>query len=119
MRSMASCFKEQRYKLFESNSQLFHLVFPEKWVVSKSKDTSYLKAIHNRPVMIIMLLLVVSKSKDTSYLKAIHNSPKTTKQLSIVVSKSKDTSYLKAIHNQEPASGRKYRLFQRAKIQVI
>ena len=39
---------------------------------SKSKDTSYLKAIHNYLVKLDGGCFVVSKSKDTSYLKAIH-----------------------------------------------
>ena len=42
-------------------------------VVSKSKDTSYLKAIHNSWFVVDARFVVVSKSKDTSYLKAIHN----------------------------------------------
>ena len=67
------CFKEQRYKLFESNSQLVLKNNRHGWVVSKSKDTSYLKAIHNVMLNNTIMILVVSKSKDTSYLKAIHN----------------------------------------------
>ncbi len=67
------CFKEQRYKLFESNSQLLRDDLLPLTVVSKSKDTSYLKAIHNYDSRFVTRINVVSKSKDTSYLKAIHN----------------------------------------------
>ena len=42
-------------------------------VVSKSKDTSYMQAIHNYPMGEYFAFLVVSKSKDTSYMQAIHN----------------------------------------------
>ena len=41
------CFKEQRYKIFESNSQLETAKGFAGIVVSKSKDTRFLKAIHN------------------------------------------------------------------------
>ena len=41
-----SCFKEQRYKFFENNSQLSHAGLLLQDIVSTSKDTSYLKAIH-------------------------------------------------------------------------
>ena len=88
-------------------------------VVSKSKDTSYLKAIHNQAVDYEELYDVVSKSKDTSYLKAIHNWLDFGLISERVVSKSKDTSYLKAIHNATHASPTHWQLFQRAKIQVI
>ena len=42
-------------------------------VVSKSKDTRFLKAIHNQQFGINTNKEVVSKSKDTRFLKAIHN----------------------------------------------
>ena len=139
------CFKEQRYKLFESNSQQYNGNGTIEAVVSKSKDTSYLKAIHNTTSVRNESNLVVSKSKDTSYLKAIHNyiimrdigkkvvsKSKDTSYLKAihnyvifdtltyaVVSKSKDTSYLKAIHNYSVATKYRKELFQRAKIQVI
>ena len=45
--------------------------------------------------------MVVSKSKDTSFLKAIHNAKQNLNILATVVSKSKDTSFLKAIHNEQ------------------
>ena len=67
------CFKEQRYKIFESNSQLSSVCKPVVEVVSKSKDTRFLKAIHNYLSLSHALRLVVSKSKDTRFLKAIHN----------------------------------------------
>ena len=41
------CFKEQRYKLYASNSQPVRKDFLDNYVVSKSKDTSYMQAIHN------------------------------------------------------------------------
>ena len=47
-------------------------IFPS--VVSMSKDTRFLKAIHNNVSRIDDLVNVVSMSKDTRFLKAIHNS---------------------------------------------
>ena len=67
------CFKEQRYKFFESNSQPHPCWHRKRGVVSKSKDTSFLKAIHNFQSTDSVRAIVVSKSKDTSFLKAIHN----------------------------------------------
>ena len=61
--------------------------------------------------------VVVSKSKDTRFLKAIHNDGVGYKSNAYVVSKSKDTRFLKAIHNRLLRSISKRRLFQRAKIQ--
>ena len=46
-KKISGCFKEQRYKFFESNSQQNGAHFDYTDVVSKSKDTSFLKAIHN------------------------------------------------------------------------
>ncbi len=116
---LIGCFKEQRYKLFESNSQLVSRYKMAQFVVSKSKDTSYLKAIHNSLTSVPGVFTVVSKSKDTSYLKAIHNSFEAEVDHRHVVSKSKDTSYLKAIHNAQYGVVTDSLLFQRAKIQVI
>ena len=60
---------------------------------------------------------VVSKSKDTRFLKAIHNDYGFDMNANGVVSKSKDTRFLKAIHNCVSDTTRPLRLFQRAKIQ--
>ncbi len=62
---------------------------------------------------------VVSKSKDTSFLKAIHNLVAPGSPAKVVVSKSKDTSFLKAIHNTSSNNILNVVLFQRAKIQVF
>ena len=58
---LPSCFKEQRYKINASNSQLRSIYAVQVMVVSKSKD----KAIHNHRLVLLSLLPVVSKSKDT------------------------------------------------------
>ena len=86
-------------------------------VVSKSKDTRFLKAIHNYNGNGNTGGAVVSKSKDTRFLKAIHNLHQVAATFNIVVSKSKDTRFLKAIHNQDDEGIVIKRLFQRAKIQ--
>ena len=78
-----------------------------------------MKAIHNSVEKDVDFSVVVSKSKDTSYLKAIHNIRTNFIIYYYVVSKSKDTSYLKAIHNFVCRTIANIRLFQRAKIQVI
>ncbi|MBQ6770079.1 MAG: hypothetical protein IJP44_03760, partial [Bacteroidales bacterium] len=46
-RSLGQGFIEERYKIFESNSQPKYRKAAAAEVVSKSKDTRFLKAIHN------------------------------------------------------------------------
>ena len=89
-------------------------------VVSKSKDTSFLKAIHNVPGGWDNVLFVVSKSKDTSFLKAIHNL--TTQVVQYAVGCFKEQRYKFFESNSQLISKLSYiaeRLFQRAKIQVF
>ena len=93
------CFNEQRYKIFESNSQLLVRLSSVLNVVSMSKDTRFLKAIHNGHCLVPESCYVVSMSKDTRFLKAIHNKQMKEQTNQSVVSMSKDTRFLKAIHN--------------------
>ena len=92
----------QRYKTFESNSQLVQITPFFIKVVIECKDTKLLKAIHNAVINAEKTTKVVIECKDTKLLKAIHNSKKTAVSIKTVVIECKDTKLLKAIHNFFP-----------------
>ena len=93
------CFKEQRYKIFESNSQQVVLTCLFGKGCFKEQRNKIFESNSQQRLLAGLIRRVVSKSKDTRFLKAIHNTLSVTYLYEQVVSKSKDTRFLKAIHN--------------------